>query len=95
MKRTLQILSLISVMGLSSCYTIHGVTNNEIGTKKGTVVNGAFKRNVDLGYSSAAAAGKIDKIGSWELKTGFLKISLTVSGEKAGSTTTEKDKKEK
>lgn len=93
MKRTLQTLMLASVLGLGSCVTIHGVTNNEVGTKKGTVTNGAFKQNVDIGYSSAAAAGKIDKIGTWEIKTGFMKISMTVTGEKAGgATSTEKEK---
>ncbi len=72
----------------SSCtyYTIHGVTNNPVGKKTGTVSMGAFKRKGDFSYSSAAKAGKINQIGSWEIKTGFLKISTSVSGEQAAGT---------
>lgn len=68
----------------SSCFglrTIHGVTNNPIGKKTGTASLVPFKRNADFSYSSAAKAGKIDKIGSWEIKYGLFKISTTVSGE--------------
>ncbi len=69
----------------SSCtfYTIHGVTNNPVGKKTGTVSMGAFKRKGDFSYSSAANAAKLTQIGSWEIKTGFLKISTSVSGEPA------------
>lgn len=67
----------------SSCQfaTIHGVTNNPVGKKTGTVSLGLFQRKGDFSYSSAAKAGKIDKIGTWEIKYGFGKISTTVSGE--------------
>lgn len=86
-------LLLIGVMFFSSCafYTIHGVTNNEIGTKKGVAKVTPFAFKADYSYSAAAAAGKIDKIGSWEIKTGFLSLSMTVTGEKAPGT--EKEKK--
>lgn len=87
------VLLMVSVMFFSSCafYTIHGVTNNEIGTKKGVAKVTLFAFKADYSYSAAAAAGKIDKIGSWEIKTGFLSIGMTVTGEKAPGM--EKEKK--
>jgi hypothetical protein len=83
-----------SAMLLVSCsfYTIHGVTNNPVGKKTGTVSMTPFKRNGDFSYSAAAKAGKINQIGSWEIKTGFLKISTTVSGEQAAGVDKSKDK---
>lgn len=84
MKKTGQMsLIVCCTMLLTSCsfYTIHGVTNNPVGKKTGIVSMGPFSRNGDFSYSSAAKAGKIDKIGTWEIKIGFLKISTTVSGE--------------
>lgn len=72
-----------SSMLFSSCvfYTVHGVTNNPVGKKTGTVSLGIFQPKGDFSYSSAAKAGKIDKIGTWEIKYGFGKVSTTVSGE--------------
>ena len=67
---------------LSSCfYTIHGVTNNPIGKKSGTVIVGLFQPDQDFSYNAAAKRGNINKIGAWEIKVGFAKISTTVTGE--------------
>jgi hypothetical protein len=81
-------------MLFSSCgyYTIHGVTNNPVGKKTGTVSYGAFNTKGDFSYSSAAKAGKINQIGSWEIKMGFLKITTTVSGEQAAGQGKDKGK---
>lgn len=86
MKKTAQLclLGFGSIL-FSSCgyYTIHGVTNNPVGKKTGTVSYGAFHRKGDFSYSSAAKAANLTQIGTWEIKTGFLKISTSVSGEPA------------
>lgn len=80
MKKLLILAAPLALM-LSSCYTIHGVTNNPVGNKEGTAKAGMFSTNADFSYNEAAKSGNVDKIATWEIKKNIFSIKTTVTGQ--------------
>jgi len=77
----------LMTFGLSSCmvYESYSVTGNPIGTKEGVAKTKLFSKDLDVSMKSAAKNGKIQKIGSVDIKTKayvfFLITKTTVTGE--------------
>ena len=84
--KTLAALALMT-FGLSSCmvYESYSVTGNPIGTKKGVAKTKLFSKDLDVSMRTAAKNGKIQKIGSVDIKTKayvfFIVTKTTVTGE--------------
>ena len=80
---TFYLLLAVGAFLLTSCSaSINMVTNNPVGTKMGIAKIGLFAgRNQDMSLEAAAKNGKITKIGTVEIRQGFLSVKTIVTGE--------------